>query len=100
MARSIKLRLTTSPSGAKVSVSGGPSATTPCELELPWSAEVEARLHVSLEGYRDEDLRLLPDRDRSRDLELRPLKREPEPRPPPPPPRIRAKGDPVDPVAP
>ena len=86
-----------------MSVAGVRVATTPSEVQLPFDDAAEVRVKLSLDGYRDEELRVLPDADHSREVKLSPVRREAAPaRPTPaqPPKAPRAKGDPVDPFAP
>src|SRR5262249_16640492 len=90
-----RVRIRSTPPGARV-VRVGDGAVlgvTPCDVELPRGAE--ARLRLTLAGYRDQELRVKPDDDRDRSVTLDAVRREPTPAPQPP----RKKGDPVDPFA-
>jgi hypothetical protein len=97
------VRIRSSPPGAQVIriADGALVGVTPCEVESPRGADVDARLRVTLAGYRDEEIRLLPDGDRDRSITLTSVRREPETRrpTPPPAPAPRKRGDPVDPFA-
>jgi hypothetical protein len=95
--RTVKLALSSTPSGAEITVDGAARGRTPGELELPFSDEAEARIVLSLAGYHDQELRLALDQDYARHVKLDPVRRAPAP--PPPAPR-REKGAPVDPFAP